>query len=392
MQRQSGLKYYAYKKLNGIQKSKCFESYESAKTWKMSAKFFDEPESGGLTLFKDVRDRYFEYKKSKLQPTTWETYKSKAKHLKFFDELPMNQITSKAIDLWLVQIKRPEYLELLHKTRTSFRHELSALRQILVYFNEYMDDSFQMPIKKRHLDDSIVNYLKYKESKQDCKTKYIPRHDYQRWLNLLFAKAGKNPRLMVYAALAFFQSHTGCRIGEACALEWKDIDLNEGFVSIYKTVQWARGKGREDRISALTKTSEGRTVPLVEPLIKVLTDWKRIDCRAHGLVFCLRGLGPMSYRSIQYYYNKGFDELGIKASSTHILRHSFATDFQEKTLNQLALAKVLGHKHLKQTEHYAKITNKTMQTGIEAYNKSLSITPVTDISSIIEAKKIAQDG
>ena len=69
-----------------------------------------------------------------------------------------------------------------------------------------------------------------------------------------------------------------------------------------------------------------------------------------------------------------------------------ATDFLEKTSNQLALSKILGHKNLKQTEHYAKITSSVTEQGIEVYNKSLDDTSVIDLSDRIAAKKATQAG
>ena len=390
--RTEGLKYYCYKKVNGQQKTKMFDSFESAKAWRNSPLLWVEPSKNIDMTFEKVCLSFFEHKTSKLQVTTVDTYKSKAKHLSFFNEFPMSQINPHLIDIWLQQIKRPDYLKSQHQTRLSYRHELSVLRQVFVYYSEYLSDDFQIPLKRRHLDDSIVDQIRYKEAKNKNKVRFIPRKDYNKWLECLLGYSTNNPNLLVYAMLAQFQLGLGSRVGETCSIDWKDVDLENGTVLISKTVQWARGNKTGTRISSLTKSGEPRLVPLTNQLIKALTDWKIASGRSAGLVFSFDGFKPLGYRSVQYYYNRAFSDVGMRWTSTHILRHSMATDFLEKTSNQLALSKILGHKNLKQTEHYAKITSSVTEQGIETYNKSLEGDSVIDLKGFIQAKKATQAG
>ena len=87
-----------------------------------------------------------------------------------------------------------------------------------------------------------------------------------------------------------------------------------------------------------------------------------VQCgRSKGLVFSEDGLNPAPYRVIQHYYDKAFLSAGLKWRSTHILRHTFATDFLEKTGNKLALQGLLGHSSSRQTDHYAKITDSVIK-------------------------------
>lgn len=126
--RTAGLKYYAYKKIGCVQKTKCFESFQQAKAWRESSDIFMDETVGSEVLFKEVKQKFFEKKKGLLRISTYETYESNAKHLTFFDDLPMIQITPKAIDHWLSQMKSPSYLALQHRSRLSYHHELSLLR------------------------------------------------------------------------------------------------------------------------------------------------------------------------------------------------------------------------------------------------------------------------
>lgn len=372
IQKQVGKKYCAYRKIHGRQLTGHFESFEDAKKWRESVEFTGVAHKEKVNLlFKEVAQRYFDHKVSKLQPTTVQTYISKAKHLRFFDDMTVASITPQVVDAWISAIKRPSYLETQHKSRVTYKHELSALRQILTYYSEYLDDDYQVPLKKRHNEDCIVDPVKLKLLKVHNRNKFLTREECEAFVGYLKRQAELDQKKEVFFRLAHFQFNTGTRIGEACAIDWRDVDPLSGTVRIAKTVQWGRGKGRESVISGLTKTGDSRVVPLIDSVISSLSEWKELSQRSSGLVFSEHGFAALSYRSIQYEYTKAFKALGIQATSTHILRHSFATDFLLKTQNQLALSKVLGHRNLKQTEHYAKITATTVADGVREYNQML---------------------
>lgn len=391
VKRQVGLKFYAYRKVNGVQRSRTFESFEEAKKWRDNPDLFSHEEiTTGLT-FRQLREKFFEHKKSRLRVSTFETYESNSKHLRFFDDLLVSCINPKTIDAWLVQLKNPEYLKLQHRSRLSYRHELSVLRQILIYFAEYLDDSFQVPIKKRHLDDCIVDPIKSLQAKARNKTRFIPRAECDLFLQQMDLFGQKDPKKKVFSALALFQLRTGARVGEIAALKWTDIDLKNGEVSISKTVQWSRRKGRETCISDLTKTGDTRIVPLTSQVLDSLRAWQKLTGRSVGLVFSQDGFSILAYRSIQHHFNKAFEELGLPWRSTHILRHSFATDFLEKTLNQHALQELLGHRSPKQTDHYAKRTKQLTETGLRAYEASFKDSSVVDLDEYKEKLREKND-
>lgn len=368
IKRPEGLMYLAYKKIMNKQRSKCFYSLKSAQKWRENLTSFDEAPS--KSTFKEVMQKFFQHKASKLSVTTVETYESNTKHFTMFLSTPVSLITPKAIDSWLTYIKRPEYVATQNKTRLTYHHELSVLRQILVFYSEYLDDSFQVPIKKRHYDDCIIDHLKYKMAKAKNKQKYIPRSDYYSFVEHLFRQSEQKPHKLLFAVMAWVQVSTGLRVGEIAALDFKDIDRVNKRITVSKSVQWCRKKGRETTISQLTKTAEIRVISTTEQVLEALSDWQKQIKRTKGLIFSQDGFSPVSYRAIQYSYNNAFKALGMNWTSTHILRHSFATDFLEKTLNQLALQQTLGHKSLRQTEHYAKITQKLTEQSMSAYNQS----------------------
>lgn len=72
-------------------------------------------------------------------------------------------------------------------------------------------------------------------------------------------------------SLFFLLAYTGLRIGEACALKWKDIDKTEGYISITKTL-YVR-EGVENFILNTPKTrSSIREVEISKKVLCVLDD------------------------------------------------------------------------------------------------------------------------
>ena len=163
----------------------------------------------------------------------------------------------------------------------------------------------------------------------------------------------------------------------ACAVEFADVDFQTGAVNISKTVLWSRKKGRATYVSPLTKTNTSRIIYLTERALASLRRWKLQCGRSTGLIFSFDGFTPL----VQYYYDSIFRKLHLKWRSTHILRHSFATDFLEKTGRKDALQGQLGHSSSKQTDQYAKITQNNIRFGVEAYDRSLRDANVVDLFS-----------
>lgn len=74
-------------------------------------------------------------------------------------------------------------------------------------------------------------------------------------------------RCLIYLAIA-----TGCRRGELVVLEWKDIDFDNGLVTVSKSAY--QMKGERTKIKD-TKTHKERTVQIPEVCIELLRQWKR---------------------------------------------------------------------------------------------------------------------
>lgn len=373
--RLEGNKYNAYKYICIGDKKKqveaSFKSLAEAEEWRKSTN-----ESPSLTVrytLLETLEKYLEHSSKRLRKTSIETYLNKTRHFDFLLQMYIDQITSHTLDQWLEKIKQPSYLRTQHKTRTSYRHELRVLGQIFNYYAEYIAiEDYQSPIRKRHLEDSIVDVQRFKEAKERNKNKYISRDEIIHFLKTFeeFARSNDNPIKQCMFLLALVQVSTGSRIGEAASLFWSDIDFENNCIHVSKTVHWLRTKGKKPEIYNLTKTCESRIIPMIPITSKHLKEWKLLNSLNSDLVFNKDG-EILKYRSIQYHYDLIFAKAGLKFSSSHILRHSFASLFLESTSDLSSLRGLMGHATTQMSDHYAVPSSKLKQKTMSKFGSSL---------------------
>ncbi len=147
-----------------------------------------------------------------------------------------------------------------------------------------------------------------------------------------------------------FLLNTGCRIGEACALHWEDIDLRNGSVCIRRNMNW-----ESMSIQNSTKSGRIRYVGINDSLISELK--KRLAARQSSsskLVFPnlagnAQALQNLTKRSFKVCIRMS----GVKEISVHDLRHTFAAHFVMNGGSIYDLKAILGHSNIKMTERYA---------------------------------------
>ena len=172
-----------------------------------------------------------------------------------------------------------------------------------------------------------------------------------------------------YYELVALLISTGMRCGEACALEWNDIDYAKNVIHINKTVTY--NEQGEPYVGDSPKTEAGiRDIPMTDNIKKIL----RMQREKSGNVFRLDGrifsstvgslvTSPYITGTIQRAL-KRLDGKGvhIERFSAHALRDTFATRFIEQGGNPQTLKTILGHSSLAMTmDLYAQVLPNTKQ-------------------------------
>ena len=137
------------------------------------------------------------------------------------------------------------------------------------------------------------------------------------------------------ALLELFYS-SGLRLSEACALKWRDLDFDQGLVSVL-------GKGNKQRI-----------VPVGSHACTALRDW-RAESGGDGdaPVFPGRGGKPLTARAVQLRFKQLAMKQGVlKRIHPHLLRHSFASHVLESSGDLRGVQELLGHADIATTQIY----------------------------------------
>lgn len=147
------------------------------------------------------------------------------------------------------------------------------------------------------------------------------------------------------AAGVLLALRAGLRIGEVCALKWKEINFDEKIISIGHTVI----RSKNDTYATAyrvdtpkTKTSK-RDIPLTETLEKVL---KTIQVENRESFVVSGNQGFVIPPTFEYRYHRLLTKAGIQDVNFHTLRHTFATRCIEAGMDDKSLSEILGHSNV----------------------------------------------
>lgn len=137
------------------------------------------------------------------------------------------------------------------------------------------------------------------------------------------------------ALLELFYS-SGLRLSELCGLRWRDLDLEQGLVSVL-------GKGSKQRV-----------VPVGSHACKALSEWRSQSAAGNDApVFPGRGGNSITPRAVQLRLRKLAQQQGLfKRVHPHLLRHSFASHVLESSGDLRGVQELLGHADIATTQIY----------------------------------------
>lgn len=145
---------------------------------------------------------------------------------------------------------------------------------------------------------------------------------------------------------------TGLRIGEICALKWKNVDLDLGLIYVDETYQRIPIKGCKKRtvlkLGPVKSESSKRKVPLSNQMVILMLKHFKYESSDDMFVFSINKK-PVEPRLLTYYFHKIRKEAELEHINFHQLRHTFATRCLESKGDIASISALLGHSSTKQT-------------------------------------------
>ena len=168
----------------------------------------------------------------------------------------------------------------------------------------------------------------------------------QRLLSVLFKDFDR------YKMGVFICLYTGIRIGELCALQWKNVSLSENAIKIEYTMQRLQSENlnaaQKTRIIVTEPKSYAalRTIPLPGFVIDVIKPFAGSPNTYVLSGECKKIIEP---RTMQNRFKAYLAEGKIEEANFHSLRHTFATRCIEAGFDVKTLSEILGHSSVKIT-------------------------------------------
>lgn len=168
-----------------------------------------------------------------------------------------------------------------------------------------------------------------------------------------------------------FIMYTGCRIGEAIALKWSDIDFDNRTVTIGRTMITVRNTDKHTstrRDQNSTKNGVTRTVYLSDMALQALLDIKASH-KYDPNGYILPGTHtdkPITYVTAHGAFKRIIKQAGIEDCSIHSLRHTFVSLMINNNIPIPLVADMVGHTNINTTmKVYTHLLKETQRKSME---------------------------
>ncbi len=174
--------------------------------------------------------------------------------------------------------------------------------------------------------------------------------------------------------------HTGLRVGEVCGLQFKDVDIENGTISVNKIItresSYKLDSKRKTKISKLRikepKTANSRReIPLSKDVLhqyKILLKIVNPECYV-----ATNSETPTEPRQMNIELKRILKTLGIEPIRFHDLRHTFATRCISSGIDEKTVSLLLGHSDVLTTlKLYTHVDHDSKKTAMDKLLKKMS--------------------
>ncbi|MGT2933648.1 tyrosine-type recombinase/integrase [Streptococcus catagoni] len=216
--------------------------------------------------------------------------------------------------------------------------------------------------------------LPRKKKREKTSLKYFDNTELKKFLDYLENLDQSNYRYMFEITLYKFLLATGCRINEALALSWSDIDLESSSLSITKTLN------RYVEVNTPKSQASIRTIDIDKATVLMLKQYRNRQ-RIQGLEI---GLVPdiifsdfiNKYVNDQTLYTRlrtHFKRAGVSNIGFHGFRHTHATLLYNAGIDTKALQHRLGHSTISMTlDTYSHLSKENAKKAVSFFETAVN--------------------
>jgi integrase len=333
-----------------------FELDKNSKLWSVRFRIINHGKEvnkrlRGFDTKKEAEKAYIEYKSTHVTN----------KYLDNPNDLTLQEVFNLYIEDAALRVK-PSTLYVTQKDYTNFiapvfgKKKLKDIkkRNIIDWQNDLTKKgySYKYKMKVRGFFSAIysftVKYLDYSNNLiSQCPTFARPatKKEMQVWSEEEFNKYIAVVSDSTYHALFNTLYYTGVRKGEALALAWEDVDLDNKKIRINKSIT-RKVTGSSYAITTPKNISSNRTIFIPDQLVEILRLYSKST--EHGK-FIFGGDKPIAENTLTRYHKKYCATAGVKEIRIHDFRHSHASLLISRGASIVLIAKRLGHSSTEQT-------------------------------------------
>ena len=194
--------------------------------------------------------------------------------------------------------------------------------------------------------------------------KEAPFHDFDAFERLIHAARAVDARAYLLVLLG---GEAGLRCGEMMALEWPDMDLVRGRM----TVQRSEWKGHVTG----PKGGRPRHLPLTARLAAALRNHRHL--RGRRVLTSDEG-APLTQKRVQNFVGWPARKAGVR-HGVHILRHTFCSHLAMRGAPARAIQELAGHQNLSTTQRYMHLSPAALESAIRLLDQPKTGAGLADI-------------
>lgn len=268
--------------------------------------------------FKEVAERWLEYKETRCRATSWEMYQGHLRnHFSDLNESKINRITTATVEGFIT-------------ARQSTDMSLTSLRKILITMNMVM---------KYAVRHRLIDFNPVRDAERPKATGKVEESRGMAILtpaqirSLIEAEPDQKYQTLFLTAIM-----TGARQGEILGLKWSDVDFTKKQIRIRRTFNHARF------FEPKTKQSI-RKIDLAPVLVRELAAWKlKSGGQDDDLVFPSETGTPIGcFNMVRRHFNPALKKAGIPRIKFHALRHTYASLLIDQKESIKYIQDQLGH-------------------------------------------------